>query len=160
MTYGLTSRRLNVVKKEWITESNGFTPGCRVLYFDREKPSLNYFLVKLSTAPAVQDELIPYTSRLGVSFYIEEETAYPSKMYCEETGFLYPIDSPLYAYWNPSLDRHAYEMAVVKIERPARDNHHCGVKTVKYYTTYDLIREIHFLKKGYETYIRPAWATK
>ena len=148
-----------MIKKEWLTERNGFTPGCLVLYIDptRETFSQVFRLKDLQAEigyhPGAGEGKRPLLKVRGEG---SPGTSYHSDWYLELDGDLYPLESPLYGLWHPSRpETWHYDVAV--IPSPYNDSNGSSLQEVMYYTRGDFTRE---RRQGAQFFEKPEWADK
>jgi hypothetical protein len=148
-----------MIKKEWLSERNGFAPGSLVLYIDPTKETFSQvFRLKDLDAeeafhPGADEGKRPLLKVHGKGSF---EGAYGTDWFLEFDGDLYPLDSPLYALWHPSRPE-TWHYDIALIETPLNTDFGSSTQVIRYSTRGDFGRS---RRDGAEYFERPDWADK
>jgi hypothetical protein len=138
------------MKIQSITKSNGFEVGKRIMVLYEDE---SVEIVKLASLD-VKIHKVFGNNLVSILIYSSDnqKTSYYDVL---ESTKLYPIDSPLFNYWNPfSKDKRPNEvMCVIEPFYSTADRQF--KRLVSYFSESE--REIEFLRQGLEVYLRPDW---
>jgi hypothetical protein len=134
-----------------ITKSNGFEVGKRIMVLYKDD---FVEIFRLASLDVKIDEVFG-NKLLSILVYSSNKKGTSYHDILEEDAELYPIDSPLFQYWNPFCkDKHNNEVMCV-IEPFYSNADRQFKRLVSYFSESE--REIEFLRQGLEVYLRPDW---
>ena len=155
-----------MIKKEWITEKNGFVPGQMVLYIDPTQVTFSQvFRLKDLEAeeafhPGADGGKRPLVKVHGAS----HTSPYANDWFLEYDGDLYPLESPLYSLWHPSRPetRDFHTAIIQRTELGHNDGVNRQISASKQEVLYtNSGNDVGWGRsKGFAVYDRPDWATK
>jgi len=134
-----------------ITKSNGFEVGKRIMVLYGHD---SVEIVRLASLDVKIDEVFK-DNLFSILVYSSDNQGTSYYDVLEEATGLYPIDSPLFNYWNPFCkDKRPNEvMCVIEPFYSTADRQF--KRLVSYFSESE--REIEFLRQGLEVYLRPDW---